>query len=74
MAINDGKKLIEFDFPKLKIGSVENEIGPTGVTTFYFPEKAIGAADVRGGAPGTYNTEWLKLGYDFRNLDAITIG
>ena len=74
MAISNGKKLIEFDFPKLKIGSVENELGPTGVTTFYFPEKAIGVVDVRGGAPGTYNTEWLKLGYDFRNLDAITIG
>jgi L-aminopeptidase/D-esterase-like protein len=29
--------------------------------------------DVRGGAPGTYNTDWLRLGYAHRDVDAIAI-
>ncbi|MGI9302022.1 MAG: P1 family peptidase [Gammaproteobacteria bacterium] len=68
-----GQGLVEFEFSGLQIGAVEYDSGPTGATVFYFPDKAVGAVDVRGGAPGTYNTDWLRLGYDFPNLDAITI-
>ncbi|MSP83822.1 MAG: peptidase S58 DmpA [Alphaproteobacteria bacterium] len=64
---------LDLDFPSLWIGTAEYAEGPTGVTVFYFPEKAVGAVDVRGGAPGAYNVDWLKLGYDFPNLDAVTI-
>ncbi len=44
---------MRFDFPALSIGVATNESGPTGVTVFSFPDKALAAADVRGGAPST---------------------
>ncbi|MGH9903070.1 MAG: P1 family peptidase [Pyrinomonadaceae bacterium] len=62
---------LEFDFPSMQIGVAEYEEGPTGVTVFYFPKGAAAAVDVRGGAPGTTNTDWLQLGFDFTTLDAI---
>ncbi|MFO1061303.1 MAG: P1 family peptidase [Dongiaceae bacterium] len=68
----DGRSLA-LDFPSLHIGVAEYDEGPTGATVFWFPDRAIGAVDVRGGAPGAYNLDWLRLGYDFPNLDAITI-
>jgi L-aminopeptidase/D-esterase-like protein len=66
-------RCLEFDFPSLHIGVAEYEEGPTGATVFWFPDKAVGAVDVRGGAPGSYNLDWLRLGYEFPNLDAIAI-
>lgn len=65
--------LLEFDFPGLHIGCAEYAEGPTGATVFWFPDRAVGAVDVRGGAPGSYNLDWLRLGYAFPNLDAVTI-
>ncbi|CAN5862798.1 P1 family peptidase [soil metagenome] len=69
-AVTDGN-FLEFDFPSLLIGIAEYEEGPTGATVFYFPKGAGAAVDVRGGAPGTTNTDWLQLGYDAPGLDAI---
>src|SRR6185437_1214730 len=66
-------KCLNFEFPSMRIGIAEYEEGPTGATVFWFPDRAIGVVDVRGGAPGGYNLDWLKLGYDFPNLDAIAI-
>ncbi len=62
---------LEFDFPSLYVGTAEYEEGPTGATVFYFPKGAVAAVDVRGGAPGTTNTDWLQLGYGGLGLDAI---
>ncbi|MDE3177100.1 MAG: P1 family peptidase [Pseudomonadota bacterium] len=64
---------IEFDWPALRIGCAEYAEGPTGVTAFVFPNKAKAAVDVRGGLPGSYNTDFLKLGYDLPTLDAIGV-
>jgi L-aminopeptidase/D-esterase-like protein len=66
-------RVLALDFPALHIGVAEYPDGPTGATVFHFPQRAIGAVDVRGGAPGTYNTDWLRLGYGFRDVDAIAI-
>jgi L-aminopeptidase/D-esterase-like protein len=65
--------VLKFDFPGIHIGTAEYPEGPTGATVFWFPSKAVGAVDVRGGAPGSYNLDWLRQGHDFPNLDAITI-
>jgi L-aminopeptidase/D-esterase-like protein len=65
--------ILEFDFPSLRIGVAEYAEGPTGATVFWFPDRAVGAVDVRGGAPGAYNVDWLRLGYGFPNLDAVAI-
>ncbi|MDE2453050.1 MAG: P1 family peptidase [Burkholderiales bacterium] len=64
---------LEFDFPGLRIGVAEYPRGPTGVTVFHFPRRAKAAVDVRGGLPGTYNVDVLRLGYDVPLLDAIGI-
>ena len=69
--IPDGGPGISFDFPNLKIGVAQYEDGPTGTTVFYFPNRALVAVDVRGGAPGTVNTDILRLGYSDRFIDAI---
>lgn len=65
--------VLEFDWPALQIGAGTYEDGPTGVTVFRFPDRAMGVVDVRGGAPGTVNTDLLRLGYDAKNIDAIVL-
>lgn len=68
---NSGENVLQFDWPILRIGTGEYKEGPTGVTVFHFNRKVLGAVDVRGGAPGTVNAEYLKLGYDLPELDAV---
>ncbi len=55
---------LTFDFPGVKIGVAEYEEGPTGTTVLYFPTPVVAAVDVRGGAPGTLNSEGLRLADD----------
>jgi len=62
---------LEFDWPALQIGIGSYEEGPTGVTIFRFPERVSAAVDTRGAAPGTINTDLLRLGYGARFMDAI---
>ena len=70
---NGGAEVLEMDFPSLHIGTADYPAGPTGATVFWFPDKAVGAVDVRGGAPGAFNVDWLRQGHDFPNLDAIAV-
>src|SRR5688500_16090457 len=67
---SDGPALV-LDWPALHVGVAEYDEGPTGATVFYFPERAVGAVDVRGGAPGTVNTDALRQGYESRVLHAV---
>jgi len=64
-------KSLAFDWPMLRIGTGEYEEGPTGVTVFRFGRKVLGAIDVRGGGPGTVNSDFLRLGYEAPELDAV---
>jgi L-aminopeptidase/D-esterase-like protein len=66
-------EVLEFDFPGLRIGVAEYAEGPTGTTVFHFPDRAKASVDVRGGFPGTFNTDILTLGYEQKFLDAIVI-
>jgi L-aminopeptidase/D-esterase-like protein len=68
----DGPSLA-FDFPAVNIGVAEYEEGPTGATVIVFSKKVSAAVDVRGGAPGTVNTDVLRLGGDLSFVDAITL-
>lgn len=63
--------VLRFDWPMVSVGIGEYEEGPTGVTVFRFGRKVMAAVDVRGGAPGTVNTDYLRLGYEQPQLDAI---
>jgi L-aminopeptidase/D-esterase-like protein len=69
--VDDVAVTLTFDWPALRIGTAEYEEGPTGVTVFLFPHRALAAIDVRGGAPGTVNSDYLRLGYDVPELDAV---
>lgn len=66
----DGPALA-FDFPALRIGVAEYDEGPTGATVFYFPKRVMAAVDVRGGAPGTINTDVIRLSYESPFVSAI---
>lgn len=69
--INSAGRTLEFDWPLLRIGTGEYQEGPTGVTVFHFGRKVLGAVDVRGGGPGTVNTDYLRLGYEAPELDSV---
>ncbi|MFT4076951.1 MAG: P1 family peptidase [Asticcacaulis sp.] len=69
--VNTGGKALTFDWPMLKIGTAEYAEGPTGVTVFSFDKKVMAAVDVRGGAPGTVNTDLARLGYPTSDFDAV---
>ncbi len=69
--LNAGDRVLQFDWPALRIGTGEYEEGPTGVTVFHFDRRSLAAVDVRGGGPGTVNTDYLRLGYDAPELDAV---
>jgi L-aminopeptidase/D-esterase-like protein len=63
--------VLTFDWPAIEIGVGSYEEGPTGVTVVRFPKRASVAVDVRGGGPGTVNTDLLRLGYSRPFTDAI---
>ena len=69
--INAGDRVLRFDWPAIRIGTGEYEEGPTGVTVFQFAHRSSAAVDVRGGSPGTVNTDYLRQGYDAPQVDAV---
>ena len=68
----DGPAL-SFDFPAVKIGVAEYEEGPTGTTVLYFQKRVLAAIDVRGGAPGTFNSDALHNVHDEAFVNAIVL-
>src|SRR5256885_16742843 len=69
--IDSTGRAIAFEFPGMRIGVAEYEEGPTGTTVFYFPKGVKAAVDVRGGAPGTLNTDAVRLGYESHLMQAV---
>ena len=63
--------VLQFDWPAIEIGVGSYEEGPTGLTIFHFLNRAAGAVDVRGGSPGTVDTDYFRLGHEDRAIDAI---
>src|SRR5579864_389856 len=63
--------VLTFDWPAVQIGTGSYEDGPTGLTIFRFADRVSAAVDVRGGGPGTVNTDLLRLGYGAKLVDAI---
>ncbi|HMK85434.1 MAG TPA: P1 family peptidase [Steroidobacteraceae bacterium] len=64
---------LEFDLAGVEIGVADYEDGPTGATVLYFSKPVKAAVDVRGGAPGTVNTDVLRLAYDEPIVHAIAL-
>jgi hypothetical protein len=56
--------VLQIDWPDIQVGVGSYEEGPTGLTIIRFMHRAGVVVDSRGGAPGTVNTDSLRLGYD----------
>ena len=65
------RPVLEFDFPGLEIGIAEYPHGPTGTTVFHFAEPVKAAIDVRGGSPGSINSQGLAGMYDAAYTNAV---
>ena len=71
--IPEGGPGLSFDLPGLEVGVAEYAAGPTGTTVLYFPKKALVAIDVRGGAPGTLNSDAARLAGDEGFVSAVVL-
>ena len=61
------------DVPGLKVGHAQDARLASGATVIVFDQPAVAAADVRGGAPGTRETDLLAPGMLVEHVDAIAL-
>ena len=61
------------DVPGLKVGNADDTVLASGVTAILFDEAAVASADVRGGAPGTRDTDLLRPEETVERIDAIVL-
>ena len=61
------------DVPGLLVGQAEDSDAITGTTIVLAEAPAIAAADVRGGAPGSRETELLDLAATVERVDAVVL-
>ena len=61
------------DVAGLTVGNAEDQAARTGVTVVLAEPQARAAVDVRGGAPGTINTEALLPGGLIHSIDAVVL-
>ncbi|HEX7884890.1 MAG TPA: P1 family peptidase, partial [Phenylobacterium sp.] len=59
--------------PGLRVGQAEDAVARTGVTVILPDERAVCAADVRGGAPGTRETDALAPENLVEAVDAVVL-
>ena len=61
------------DVPGLKVGQAHDARLASGVTANVFDEPAVASVDVRGGAPGSRETELLRPEQTVERVDAIVL-
>jgi D-aminopeptidase len=61
------------DVPGLLVGNAEDQKLASGVTAILFDEPAVASVDVRGGAPGTRETDLLAPEQTVERIDAIVL-
>lgn len=61
------------DIPGVKVGHFTDQFNLTGVTVVQAPEGTSGGVDVRGGSPGTRETDLLSPVNRIQRVDAITL-
>ncbi len=69
MAVRKG-----FSIEGVKVGHASNRQGLTGCTVVLLPEGTVGAYEVRGGAPGSRETDLLAPGNLVETVDAFVLG
>lgn len=68
-----GARNLITDVPGLKVGQAEDTCARTGVTVVLPDERAVCAVDVRGGAPGTRETDALAAENLVDAVDAVVL-
>ena len=71
--IRPGARNLISDVDGLQVGNADDEIVRTGVTVVAPDEPAVAAVDVRGGGPGTRETDALDPTCVVDRIDAITL-
>ena len=61
------------DVPGLKVGNADDAKLASGVTVIVFDEPAVASGDVRGGAPGTRETDLLRPDETIERIDAVVL-
>jgi len=61
------------DVPGIKVGQFTNEKGTTGCTVIVAAQGAVAGVDVRGGAPGTRETDLLKPEMTVQQVHAVVL-
>jgi L-aminopeptidase/D-esterase-like protein len=61
------------DVPGLKVGNAHDETIASGVTAIVFDDPAVASVDVRGGGPGSRDTELLRPEQTVDRVDAIVL-
>ena len=61
------------DVPGISVGHAEDPQGLTGCTVVLCPEGAVAGGDVRGGAPGTRETDLLRPGQLVEKAHAVLL-
>ncbi len=61
------------DIPGLKVGHATDLARATGTTAIIFDQPAVCAVDVRGGAPGSRDTELLRPDKTVQTVDAVVL-
>jgi len=61
------------DIEGVRVGHFTHEAGATGCTVILCPEGTIGAVDVRGGAPGTRETDLLSPHNQVETIHAVLL-
>lgn len=61
------------DVPGLQVGNADDAKLASGVTAIIFDEPAVASGDVRGGAPGTRETDALDPTCLVANVDAVVL-
>src|SRR3990172_4853025 len=59
--------------PGVQVGHWTDSAAATGCTVVLCPEGALASADVRGGAPGTRNTDLLRPGSLVERIHAVLL-
>src|SRR6266851_80339 len=68
-----GPRNLITDVPGLLVGQAQDEAGITGTTVVLCEAPAVAAVDVRGGAPGSRETELLDPAALVQRVDAIVL-
>ena len=61
------------DVPGLKVGHADDAKLASGTTAIVFDEPAVASMDLRGGAPGTRETDLLRPEETVERVDAIVL-